>query len=197
VVFIIGTDHFTAGYGAAKMAHERAMLAGPVPVQVLRAAQFHEFVPQLVDWDTQGEVSYVPNMRTQLVAARTVAEVLAGLATGPQPGRPPFPEVAGPREESLVEMAKLLAARRGHPSKVEGVSDPADPDREVYENGSLLPGPGAILGGPTFEGVARLHLLNGYRGHTARPASVPAGHGAITDGQPATRNRPEKTAQVK
>jgi uncharacterized protein YbjT (DUF2867 family) len=105
----------------------------------------------LVDWGTQCEVSYVPNMRTQLAAARTVAEALAGLATGPEPGGPPLPEVAGPREESLVEMAKLLAARRGHPSKVEGVSDPADPDREVYENGSLLPGPGAILGGPTFE----------------------------------------------
>jgi hypothetical protein len=32
------------------------------------------------------------------------------------------------REESLVEMAMLLALRRGHPPKVEGVSDPADPD---------------------------------------------------------------------
>jgi hypothetical protein len=30
-----------------------------------------------VDWGRQGEVSYLPKMRTQLVAARTVAEVLA------------------------------------------------------------------------------------------------------------------------
>src|SRR5215468_5065158 len=36
VVSIIGTDRFTAGYGAAKVAHERAMLAGPVPALVLR-----------------------------------------------------------------------------------------------------------------------------------------------------------------
>ncbi|MGE5286290.1 MAG: NAD(P)H-binding protein, partial [Micromonosporaceae bacterium] len=31
VVSIIGTDRFTAGYGAAKAARERAMLAGPDP----------------------------------------------------------------------------------------------------------------------------------------------------------------------
>ena len=151
VVSVIGTDRFTAGDGPAKIAHERAMLAGPVPARVLRAAQFHELVAQLVDWGTRGEVAYVPRMRTQLVAARAVAEVLAGLATAPGPGTGPFLEVAGPREESLVEMAALLASRRGYPSKIEGVSDPADPDRELNENGALLPGPGAILTGPTFQ----------------------------------------------
>lgn len=151
VVSIIGTDRFTAGYGAAKIAHEQAVLAGPVPARVLRAAQFHEFVGQLVDWGTQGDVSYVPRMRTQLVAARSVAEVLASLATGPEPAGTPFSEVAGPREESLVEMATLLAARRGHPARIEGVTDPADPDHELNENGGLLPGPGAVLAGPTFE----------------------------------------------
>jgi uncharacterized protein YbjT (DUF2867 family) len=151
VVSIIGTDRFTAGYGAAKIAHERAALSGPVPARVLRAAQFHEFVGQLVDWGTEGEVSYVPRMRTQLVAARSVAEVLADLATEPVPAGAPVTEVAGPREGSLVEMAALLAARRGYPAKIEGVSDPADPDQEINENGGLLPGAGAILRGPTFE----------------------------------------------
>src|SRR6266540_3384269 len=87
VVSIIGCDRFTAGYGAAKVAHERAHLSGPIPVRILRAAQFHEFVAQLLEW-----------------------------------GR-----------------------------KVEGVSDPADPDRDVYETGALLPGPDATLAGPTFE----------------------------------------------
>ena len=36
------------------------MLAGPVPVRILRAAQFHEFVGQLLDWGTQGDVAYAP-----------------------------------------------------------------------------------------------------------------------------------------
>jgi hypothetical protein len=60
-------------------------------------------------------------------------------------------EIAGPREESLVEMAKLLVARRGQTLRIEGVSNPADPDRDLYENGGLLPNPHATLAGPTFE----------------------------------------------
>src|SRR5437773_6922489 len=112
VVSIIGIDRFTAGYNAAKLSHERAMLSGPIPARILRAAQFHEFVAQLVEWGRQGEVCYVPEMRTQLVAARTVAEALADLATGPDsasaPGfsGAPIWEIAGPREESLVDMAR-------------------------------------------------------------------------------------------
>jgi uncharacterized protein YbjT (DUF2867 family) len=153
VVSIIGTDRFTGGYGAAKVAHEQAMLSGPIPARVLRAAQFHEFVPQLVEWGTQGEVSYLPKMRTQLVAARTVAEALVDLATSPESAysSKPFPEIAGPREESLVDMAKLLVARRGDPLRIEAVSNPADPDRDLNEGGGLLPSPHATLAGPTFK----------------------------------------------
>jgi uncharacterized protein YbjT (DUF2867 family) len=152
VVSIIGADRFTAGYGAAKIAHEQAMLAGPVPVRILRAAQFHEFVAQLVDWGRQGDVSHVQEMRAQLVAARTVAEALADLAVDPEPPAfgAPIPEIAGPREESLVAMARLLATRRSEPARIEGVNDPGDPDNHLYTS-ALLPGPHAILAGPTFE----------------------------------------------
>jgi len=156
-VSIIGCDRFTGGYGAAKVAHERAMLSGPIPVRVLRAAQFHEFVTQLVEWGTQGDVSYVQKMRTQPVAARTVAEALVDLATSPESARAPgssgapISEIAGPREEDLVDMARRLVARRGDPLRIEAVSDPSDPDRDVFEKGGLLPSPDAILAGPTFE----------------------------------------------
>ena len=155
VVSIIGIDRFTAGFLAAKRAHEQAMLAGPIPARILRAAQFHEFVAQLVDWGRQDGVSYVPKMRTQLVAARTVAEALADLATAPESAPAsngtPIPEIAGPREERLVEVARLLANSRRDPVRIEGVTNPADPDRDLYEQGALLPGPHAALAGPTFE----------------------------------------------
>ena len=154
VVSIIGTDRFTGGYGAAKFAHEQAMLSGPIPVRILRAAQFHEFVPQLVDWGRQGDVSYVPKMRTQLVAARTVAQALADLALGSAPAsgssEAQIPEIAGPRAENLVEMARLLVARRGDAIRIESVSDPAFYGDD-FESSWLLPGPGATLAGPTFE----------------------------------------------
>src|SRR5438094_5270868 len=73
VVSIIGIDRFTAGYNAAKLSHERAMLSGPIPVRILRAAQFHEFVAQLVGWGRKCKVSFVPRIRTQIVAATTDA----------------------------------------------------------------------------------------------------------------------------
>ena len=153
VVSIIGSDRFTGGYGAAKLAHERATLDGPIPALVLRASQFHEFVGQLLDWGRQGEVARVPKMRTQPVAARAVAEELVALATGPepQPAESRVSEIAGPREESLIELARLLAARTGDPVRVEGWSDPNDPATQLYESGALLPGAGAKLAGPSFE----------------------------------------------
>jgi uncharacterized protein YbjT (DUF2867 family) len=153
VVSIIGADRFTEGYGMAKIAHEQAALAGPVPARILRAAQFHELVEQLVDWGRHGDVSYVPKMRTQLVAARTVAEALAELATSPSPAvaGSGIPEIAGPREENLVDMAVMLASRRDLSVQIEEVSNPADPAAQAYESGGLLPGPEATLAGPTFE----------------------------------------------
>ena len=118
----------------------------------MRAAQFHEFVPQLVEWGTQGEVSHVQQMRTQPVAARAVAEVLADLAVAGVPAPDgPIVEVAGPREESLVDLATRLVAHRGDTLKIEGVSDPSDQNRDVYEGGGLLPGPDAMIMGPTFD----------------------------------------------
>ena len=159
VVSIIGVERFSAGYMAAKRAHERAMLAGPIPVRILRAAQFHEFIPLLVEWGTRGDVSYVTKMRTQSVAAGTVAASLVDLATARSSGAA-IAEVAGPREESLVEMAELLVARRGDRLQIEGVSDPADPDSDLFENGALLPGPDATLGGPTFEEWLELEIAD-------------------------------------
>ena len=88
-------------------------------------------------------------MRTQIVAARTVAEVIADIidfATEPAG----LVEVAGPREEDLVALAKMLAERRGTPVTVEEFRDPAEPDAELQATGGLVPGPGARLAGPTF-----------------------------------------------
>jgi uncharacterized protein YbjT (DUF2867 family) len=154
VVSIIGTDRFHAGYIMAKLAHEKEALSGPIPAQVLRAAQFHEFVGPFMEWGRRGDVIQVQKMRVQPVAARAVAEALVELATAPTPasGWPAerILEIAGPRPEDLVELAARLVARRGEKVRVEGVSNPADPDQRLYEEGALLPGPRATLAGPTF-----------------------------------------------
>jgi uncharacterized protein YbjT (DUF2867 family) len=98
-------------------------------------------------------VTYVPKRRSQLVAAKNVAEVLAELATHAPPTAgtsTPISEIAGPRPENLMEMAAKLAARLGDRVRIE----PADPDRVyvgVSDPDALLPGPNATLVGPTFE----------------------------------------------
>jgi uncharacterized protein YbjT (DUF2867 family) len=149
LVSIIGIDKFNSGYNAAKLAQEQAALAGPIPTRILRAAQFHEFVEQLLDWGRQGEVAYVPAMRTQVVAARTVAETLAELAVDSEPTGPTL-EVAGPRAERMVELARMVAAHRGNSLQVVESTD-YFPESELYDSDAPLPGPDAKLAGPTFE----------------------------------------------
>jgi uncharacterized protein YbjT (DUF2867 family) len=159
LVSIVGIDRFSGGYNAAKVMQEQTHLVGPIPVRILRATQFHEFVEQLMDWGRQGDVAYVWRMRTQLVAARTVAEALVELATENKPvpatGDGPIWEIGGPREERLVEAARRLAARNGDPVRVEEVDAP-DP---LFETGGSLPGPDAVLAGPTFDEWMEAHVI--------------------------------------
>lgn len=145
---IIGADKATAGFLAAKKVHEELLLSGPLPVRILRAAQFHEFVGQLLDWQ-QGDVAYLPALPAQLVACRTVAEELVDLAGAPAAPGTPIPEIAGPRKETMAKAAQLLGARRG--IKVVGVDGSGMPDADLAANGAFLPGPHAKLAGPTFQ----------------------------------------------
>lgn len=151
LVSIIGTDKNTGGYGAAKLAQERAVLAGPIPGRILRAAQFHEFVDELVGWMIQDGVAYVPEMRTQLVAARVVAEGLADAAEEPEIQNGRITEIAGPQEERLADAAAALFASRGDSFEIREGGQPGDPDAAAYAEGAALPNPGAKLAGPSFE----------------------------------------------
>jgi uncharacterized protein YbjT (DUF2867 family) len=156
VVSIIGIDKFQGGYNAAKMAQERALLEGPLPVRIVRAAQFHEFVDQLVGWMTQDGIAYLPEMRTQLVAARVVAEALADAVEEPELRNGEITEIAGPREERLAHAAAALFASRGDSVEIREAGDgplagSGDPDAAAYAEGAALPNPGAKLAGPRFE----------------------------------------------
>ncbi len=148
LISIIGIDRFSGGHYAGKLAHERAYLEGPLPVRILRAAQFHEFAGMMIDWTTRGDTAYIPKVRTQPVAAATVAERLADLATAET--APARTEVAGPGALNLVDAAAALIARRGGPAHVEEIVDTADPDHETQAGDALLAGPDTIIAGPTF-----------------------------------------------
>ena len=100
---------------------------------------------------TQDGVAYLPEMRTQPVAARVVAETLADAAEEPEIENGRITEVAGPREERLADLAAALFASRDDSIEIREGRQPGDPDAAAYAEGAVLPKPGAKLAGPSFE----------------------------------------------
>jgi len=147
VLSIVGVDRVDLGYYAAKRAQERAVLDGGVPASVLRVTQFHEFAGQLLE-RLPGPVAFVPRMRSQPIAAREVAEALAArVAQGPVGMAP---ELAGPEEHDLVDLARRLLAARGSRRPVLPIRVPGRAGRQVREGGLLPTGPGP-RGSQTFD----------------------------------------------
>jgi uncharacterized protein YbjT (DUF2867 family) len=146
---IVGIDR-TAGYGyyAAKLAHEKAAREGSVPATILRATQFHEFPGQLLRRTRRGPVAFLPVMRVQSVAARSVGERLVELAhEGPQQA---VQELAGPDSANLVDLGRRLIEHRGERTRVVPLMLPGSASKAM-RHGALLPRPGAQLVGPSFD----------------------------------------------
>lgn len=147
VLSIVGLEHVPYGYYEAKLAQERAALEGPLPVNIVRATQFHEFAGQVL-WRTRvGPVALAPRMVVQPVAARTVGEILVEVATSP--AAPEKSEVAGPKREYLPDLAQAVVHRQGRhcmvlPFSLRGKAG------EAMRTGGLLPGDGARIAGPSF-----------------------------------------------
>jgi uncharacterized protein YbjT (DUF2867 family) len=143
---IVGIERVPGfGFYEAQLSRERVTRAGPVAVTIMRATQFHEFPGQMIARSRRGGHARIYDMRSQPVAARTVGHVLAELAAGEPAGR--APDLAGPRAERLVDLARAFVAHRGAELTVE-------PDTESMASAppdALLPGPGARLEGPSFE----------------------------------------------
>jgi uncharacterized protein YbjT (DUF2867 family) len=144
---IVGIDRVEGyGYFTGKLAQERLVCEGRVPWTILRATQFHEFPEQLLA-RLPGPFGVVPRMRSQPVAAREVGEHLVRLAEGPALGM--APELAGPREEQLVDMARRLVRARRARRWVVPVSFPkAGP---AMRGGALLPDADGPRGRITFD----------------------------------------------
>ncbi|MEU6153308.1 NAD(P)H-binding protein [Actinosynnema sp. NPDC047251] len=148
LVSIIGIDPFTSGHYAGKLAQERALAEGRVPVRVVRAAQFHEFPGMVLEWTTEGDVARVPEVRAQLVSSRAVAEkVVEAVLVEDVPA---LVDIAGPEEFRLVDAVRLLVERRGAAMRVEEVPAGDDPDQARLAAGALLPGPDAVIAGESF-----------------------------------------------
>ncbi|GAA3641561.1 NAD(P)H-binding protein [Microbacterium awajiense] len=145
---IVGVDRAPFDYYAGKRAQEVMIEAGPVPWTILRATQFHEFAGQVFATAKAGPVHIAPKMRTQPIAAREVATRLVDLAESR--ARDGHVEIAGPREESLVDMIRRWARATGHRGWIPAVSLLGGAGK-AQRDGTLLAGEGAEIGFETFD----------------------------------------------
>jgi uncharacterized protein YbjT (DUF2867 family) len=155
---IVGADRLPdSGYLRAKVAQEAEIEAGGVPYTILRATQFFEFLPQIVDAGAEGDSVRLPTGLMQLVAAQDVAGTLAELATSaPAGGRV---ELGGPEAMGIDAWARRLFGFVGDDRTVIG-----DPHARYYgtelRDGELTPSDGARLGTIDFD----VWMVTGGRG---------------------------------
>ncbi|SKA95584.1 Uncharacterized conserved protein YbjT, contains NAD(P)-binding and DUF2867 domains [Agreia bicolorata] len=145
---IVNADRAPSGYYAGKVLQERLVSDGPVPWSILRATQFHEFAGQIYDRGRIGPLHAVPIMRTQTVAAAEVAERLVELAESDARGR--ARDLAGPREERLIDLVRSYASAEGLRGPIVSVPLPGEMGAAM-RSGALLPGPEAELSTQTFD----------------------------------------------
>ncbi|MGY2701423.1 SDR family oxidoreductase [Nocardioides sp. HB32] len=143
VLSIVGVDRSPDyDYYVAKLEQEEAYRATAPGVVVLRATQFHDFAGQMLEWNTQDGVAHIIDVPTQPVDTREIVKLLLEVATGEVEGDV---DLAGPEQENLVEQVRRLVERAGSDVKVEAVDGPPS-----MMGGSMLPGPDALLRGPSW-----------------------------------------------
>lgn len=143
---IIGVPEAPHGYYAGKQIQEDLVLTAPTG-SVVRAAQFHEFAEQNAPRTKAGPVHLVPEMLSQPVAAREVAEMLVSVAEGGPQGM--GPQIAGPEQLHVAQMIRRFLESRGRPARVRQFPLPGAFGRALRD-GTLLPGPAARTGNQTF-----------------------------------------------
>jgi uncharacterized protein YbjT (DUF2867 family) len=148
---IVGTDRLAdggGGYSRAKLEQEELIRASPIPYTIVHATQFFEFVQDIVDGFTEGNVVRLPAASFQPMAADDVAAALARVAVGsPANG---IVEIAGPEPFRFEELARRVLKATNDPREVV-----ADPEMRYFESviteRTLLPADGASLGETRFD----------------------------------------------
>ena len=144
---IVGIDGLDRSYYAGKLAQERAVIEGVVPYTIARAAQFHEFAGQILA-RMKGPVAILPKTLMRPVSAREVGAHLVRLtAAGPVGWAP---DLVGPREEELADVARRQLAFDGIRRPVLSVRLPGVYGRGLA-SGSLRGGGDALRGEITFD----------------------------------------------
>jgi uncharacterized protein YbjT (DUF2867 family) len=150
---VVGTERLLeSGFFRAKLAQENLIKASKNPYTIVRATQFFEFVKQIVDYSTEGNIVRMPPALIQPMAADDVASAVARIATNPPVNG--TVEIGGPEQFRLDELARrFLAARPDlHQTQRKVISDPQGRyyGIQVSER-ALVPDDNAQLGETRFE----------------------------------------------
>lgn len=103
-VSIVGVDDIPYFYYRDKVASEQALIASDLPLTILRATQFHDFVAGFLRPQRHLPVLMVPELPVQPIAVEEVADRLVQLAEGPPLGR--VDDIGGPQLLSMLEAAR-------------------------------------------------------------------------------------------
>ena len=146
-VSIVGIDDVPLPYYRSKLAAERVVEAGDVPVTVLRATQFHSLVESGLRVQRRLPVLLAPAFALQPIAVEEVADRLLELVGAAPSGR--VPDIGGPEVRPLPELARVWARATGSRRSVVPVRLPGRIFRAYAAGHALVPGP--PYGRRTFE----------------------------------------------
>lgn len=134
---IVNVDRSTFGYYRAKTEQEHRYAASPLPTQVVRATQFHEFVPMLCAPTSKlGLIPAFTGARFQSIDTADVARALVDAAQTPSVTVDPV-VVAGPQILTMREMAQAWKATTGARGRVTDLPMPGAMG-SFWRNGSNL-----------------------------------------------------------
>ncbi|QKW05149.1 SDR family oxidoreductase [Streptomyces sp. NA04227] len=148
-VSVIAADKLPIGWFRSKYAAEQAVIGSGIPWTVLRPAQFHDIVWDMVTAMAKMPVFPAPGgLRFQPVDIREVAERLVGLALDKPAGL--VPDLAGPKVYHLSELGRGYLQARGKRRLMLPVRMPGKVGR-AYRAGENLNLDAAVVGGRTWE----------------------------------------------
>jgi uncharacterized protein YbjT (DUF2867 family) len=152
---IVGIDKVPQGYYQAKLAQEAALIATATEAQlgytIARTTQFHDFAGQLLARMRMGPLALIPHQRIQPIEVAEVASWLLDCAEAEPAGR--APDLGGPREEDLLDLARQWVAHTGERTRVVAVPLPGRAGRAVQAGGLLVTG-GETRGRPFADWLA-------------------------------------------
>lgn len=144
-ISIVGIDDHPLPYYRAKVAQERVIESGSAPWTILRATQFHSFIPKVALMLKQGPVTVVPKgYRMQTIDADVVADRLVDLVEAGPSGR--ARDIGGPEVIDVADALDEWANEVGRKLRITRMPVPGPLGTAFKEGMNLLGSEGEVLG---------------------------------------------------